>query len=123
MDKTTLAPVGIRETGAGRSWGCSTARTTRQPHVLLRSDSGKCDGLFVNVVIGMWVLAMLVDTGSDVTILQKQLYDKCFANADVNPDPVRSTLITVTGESANFYGKVAVDFKIGDHDFTHDVYN
>ena len=70
----------------------------------------------------MWVLAMLVDTGSDVTILQKQLYDKCFANADVNPDPVRSTLITVTGESANFYGKVAVDLKIGNRDFTHDVY-
>ena len=70
----------------------------------------------------MWVLAMLVDTGSDVTILQKQLYDKYFANADVNPDPVRSTLITVTGESANFYGKVAVDFKIGDCDFTHVVY-
>ena len=122
MDKTTLAPVEIRETGAGRSWGCSTTMTTRQPHVLLRSDSGTCEGLFVNVVIGIWTLAMLVDTGSDVTILQKQLDDKCFAHAHVNPDSVRSILITVTGESANFYGKVAVDFKKGNWDFTHDVY-
>ena len=69
----------------------------------------------------MWALAMLVDTGSDVTILQKQLYDKCFAKADVNPDSVRSTLIKVTGETANFYSKVTVDFKIGNRDFTHDV--
>ena len=126
-----MDPNGQNNTGTSRdqgkrgqvaAGGCSTTRTMRQPHVLLRSDSGKCDGLFVNVVIGMWGLAMLVVAGSVVTIFQKQLYDKCFVNADVNPDPVRSTLITVTGESANFYGKVAVDFKIGDLDFTHDVY-
>ena len=54
--------------GRSQLGGCSTTRTTRQPHVLLRSDSGKCDGLFVNVVVGMWVSAMLVDTGSNVTI-------------------------------------------------------
>ena len=53
---------------------------------------------------------MLVDTGSDVTILQKQLFDQCFADSIQEPDPVRSTLITATGESANFYGKVNVKF-------------
>ena len=62
----------------GRSQlGVQHDKDNEAPHVLLRPDSGKCDGLFVNVVIGMWVLAMLVDTRSDVTILQKQLHDKC----------------------------------------------
>ena len=74
------------------------------------------------MIIGVWALAMLVDTGSDVTILQKQLFDQCFADSIQEPDPVRSTLITATGESANFYGKVNVNFRIGNRDFIHDVY-
>ncbi|KAK3108932.1 hypothetical protein FSP39_019065 [Pinctada imbricata] len=64
---------------------------------------------------------MLVDTGSSVTIIKKDVYDLWPEENRPVLEPVRMNLVTATGDSASFLGKTTVNIKIGEKVCVHDV--
>lgn len=63
---------------------------------------------------------MLIDTGSNLTILQKKLFDG-WSTFDPKIEPVNLKMITATGEISPFLGKVKVNLSLGRNTTEHEV--
>lgn len=72
-------------------------------------------------IVANMPLTFLVDTGSNVTILRKDLLNawpqECFPNLT----PVNLQLITATGECSPFYGKAKIEFTLGNQNLSHEI--
>jgi predicted aspartyl protease len=55
---------------------------------------------------------MLVDTGASVTVLNKKIFEKLPPSSKSLLSPVKLNLVTATGETSAFIGKLSVDIKI-----------
>ena len=66
-------------------------------------------------------VAMLVDTGANVTVLKREIFEKLPPSSKEKLKPVDLNLVTATGETSSFVGKITVEIKIGKHTFCHDV--
>ena len=64
---------------------------------------------------------MLVDTGSNVTIIKKGLLDTWPDSQIPEIRPVNMGLVTATGEISPFLGKIDVNLTLGSQTFNHDV--
>ena len=60
------------------------------------------EGLFVKVKVENENIAMLVDTGANVTLLSEKVVKKLQESSTIDIKPVNINLITATGESAPF---------------------
>ena len=58
-------------------------------------------------------VTFLIDTGSNVTILKKDLVDQLPSDVCHTIQPTHMKLLTVTGEVAPFLGKVTLNVEIG----------
>ena len=65
---------------------------------------------------------MLVDTGSNVSILRKDLYDKLPLTEKPEVIPINMTLTTATGDTAPFYGKICANFSVGSQNFNQTLF-
>ncbi|KAK3085966.1 hypothetical protein FSP39_011423 [Pinctada imbricata] len=111
----------VEKTGlGGGGGGCSTTKPTVEPQNTGYEREGK-HTLYVNTIIEKSILAMLLDTGSSVTIIKKEVHDLWPEENRPVLEPVRMNLITATGESASFLGKTTVNIKIGEKVCMHDV--
>lgn len=54
---------------------------------------------------------MLVDTGASVTVLNKKIFEKLPPSSKSLLSPVKLNLVTATGETSAFIGKLSVDIK------------
>ena len=52
---------------------------------------------------------MLVDTGANVTILNKRIFDSWSPSLKPKLEKVSMSLLTATGESSPFYRKVKIE--------------
>ena len=66
-------------------------------------------------------LTFLVDTGSNITILSKDLLDVWPQGHFPNLTPVSKQLVTATGECSPFYGKTEIQFTIGNQNLSHEI--
>ena len=79
------------------------------------------DGYFVSAIVANMPLTFLVDTGSNVTILRKDLLDFWPQEHFPNLTPVNIQLITATGECSPFHGKAKIDFSLGNQSLSHEI--
>ena len=70
----------------------------------MRSLWEKEEGYFIYAKFDKCFISMLVDTGASVSILSKKQFDSWDMKGEIIP--VRLNLLTATGESSPFYGKV-----------------
>ena len=59
--------------------------------------------------------------GSSCTILRKEIFEHIPVSLRPVIEPVNMTLLTATGETAPFYGKVVLKLKIGQKIFEHEI--
>jgi hypothetical protein len=64
---------------------------------------------------------MLVDSGANVSILRKDVFDNSPPSCRSQIKPVSMNLLTATGESSQFLGKADVEIKLGNHTFKHEI--
>jgi len=64
---------------------------------------------------------MLVDSGANVSILRKDVFDNIPPSCRPQIKPVRMNLLTATGEASQFLGKADVEIKLGNHTFKHEI--
>lgn len=67
-------------------------------------------------------MSMLADTGSNVTILRKQLFDELPLVEKTRLIPINMSLTTATGDTAPFYGKIPTHISVGSQILDHVVY-
>ena len=79
------------------------------------------EGYFVPAVVANMPLTFLVDTGSNITILSKDLLDVWPQEHFPNLTPVSIQLVTATGECSPFYGKAEIQFTIGNQNLSHEI--
>ena len=79
------------------------------------------DGYFVSAIVANMPLTFLVDTGSNVTILRKDLLDFWRQEHFPNLTPVNIQLITATGECSPFHGKAKIEFSLGNQSLSHEI--
>lgn len=79
------------------------------------------EGLFVLAKVSDTQISMLVDTGSNVTIIRKSLTDSWPTSVRQCITPVNMTLVTATGDSVPFLGKISVDIELGEQKLKQDV--
>ena len=63
---------------------------------------------------------MLVDSGANISILSKKTIDNLPYSSRPKIHPVQTSLITVTGESSPFEGKIEVDVLLGRQKIVHE---
>ena len=66
-------------------------------------------------------LTFLVDTGSNVIIMRKDLLDNWPKEHFPHLTPVNIQLITATGECFPFHGKAKIDFTLGNQNLSHEM--
>lgn len=66
-------------------------------------------------------LTFLVDTGSNVTILRRDILDHWPREHRPNLIPVNTQLVTATGDYSPFYGKAKVEITIGSQTLQHEI--
>lgn len=64
---------------------------------------------------------MLVDTNASVTVLNKKIFEKLPLSSKSLLSPVKLNLVTATGETSAFLGKLSVDIKIENKYFSQDI--
>lgn len=64
---------------------------------------------------------MLVDTDAGVTVLNKKIFEKLPLSSKSLLSPVKLNLVTATGETSAFLGKLSVDIKIENKYFSQDI--
>lgn len=90
-----------------------------RPSILLSAIAKEC--WFCSVDIQNININMLVDTGSVVTILSKQVFDKIHTESVPALHAVESNLTVADGGILTNYGKVSMDFRIGCCSFSQDT--
>ena len=64
---------------------------------------------------------MLVDTGACVTVLKRDIFHKLPPSSQDMLKPVNLNLVTATGETSAFLGKLNIDMNLGNNEFNHEV--
>lgn len=100
---------------------CETERTSPQPKVTINVSTFGDEGLYALTYINGVPVKMLVDTGASVTILKKELFEKLPLTSKETLQPVNLSLVTATGETSAFLGKIHLDIDMGRYTFTHEV--
>ncbi|WAQ97386.1 hypothetical protein MAR_030076 [Mya arenaria] len=102
---------------------CEDRQSTQPP----RSNTEECvsvtakdDGLFVSIKIQETATTLLIDTGSNITILRKDLVENINKSGELQIENVNLKMVTATGEVAPFFGKFKANQ--GSKQFCHDVY-
>lgn len=84
------------------------------------SSCGSDNGCFILGKINGKYVSMLVDTGSTVTLMRRDLVESWEEQPTI--EPVNMTMLTATGETSPFYGKINIGILIGKQTFDQDVY-
>lgn len=79
------------------------------------------EGYFVPVCVGGMPLTFLVDTGSNVSILRRDLLDNWPSEHLPSLTPVNIQLITATGECSPFYGQAEIEISLGNQKLRHQI--
>ena len=79
------------------------------------------EGYFVTACVGHMPLTFLVATGSNVTILCRDLLDIWQQEHLPSLIPVNAHLVIATGESSPFYGKAEVEVSLGNQKLKHQI--
>ena len=79
------------------------------------------EGYFVPAIVENMSLSFLVDTGSNVSILCKDLLDVWPQEHFPNLTPVNIQLVAATGECSPFYGKAQIKFTLGNQKLSHEI--
>lgn len=66
-------------------------------------------------------VTVLCDTGANISILSKKIFDSWPKLDKPNLMPVNSKMVTVTGERKSFEGKCLVPIQLGNHKFQHKI--
>lgn len=66
-------------------------------------------------------IAMLVDTGANVTLLSQNFVNQLKTSCKPDIRPVNTSLVTATGESTPFHGQTNVTLSIGSKCYDHNV--
>ena len=74
------------------------------------------EGYFVCGVVDDLPLAFLIDTGSNVSILNRSILDRLSPEAYQSIQPTNKKLLSVTGEVTPFLGETVLNLEIGSHD-------
>lgn len=77
------------------------------------------EGYFVCVTIKNLPVTFLIDTGSNVTILSKDLMARLPSDTSLSVQPTNIKMLTVTGEVTPFLGKTEMEFGIGTQKLKH----
>ena len=77
------------------------------------------EGYFVCVTIKNLPVTFLIDTGSNVTILSKDLMARLPSDTSLSVQPTNIKMLTVTGEVTPFLGKTEMEFGIGTQTLKH----
>jgi dUTPase len=64
---------------------------------------------------------ILVDTGACVTVLKRDIFNKLPPSSQDMLKPVNLNLVTATGETSAFLGKLNIDMNLGNNEFNHEV--
>ena len=99
-------------------WGGLNPTTVDGPKIALRSME---EGYFVPAIVADMPLTFLVDTGSNVTILCKDLLDVLPQEHFPALRPVNMQLVTATDECSPFYGKAKIEFTLGNQNLSHEI--
>ena len=79
------------------------------------------EGYFIPALVANTPLTFLVDTGSNVTILRRDLLDSWPQQQQPSIIPVNTQLITATGECSPFHGKAVIDITIGSQTLKQEI--
>ena len=66
-------------------------------------------------------ITFLIDTGSNVTILSKEMLQKLPTETNTSVEPTTLKMLTVTGEVTPFLGKIDLNLTIGTQKLKHSV--
>ncbi len=91
---------------------------TKRSQIAL-NNLGSEHGYFLSTKLGDNWIAMLVDSGANVSILSQQTMENLPYFIKPKLEPVNTSLITVTGESTPYLGKTEVEICIGNQRVKH----
>ncbi|CAC5425832.1 unnamed protein product [Mytilus coruscus] len=92
----------------------------RQTVQFLRNCCEKDEGYFVATMIMSNHVPTLIDTGANITILSKQIFDDWNPSCKPEIEPVKMNMLTATGEKSPFHGKVKLNIQIGKCSYDHE---
>lgn len=85
------------------------------------SSLGNKKGYYCNALVNGELVEFLCDTGANVSILNSKMLDSLPDNVKPEIVPVRSMLMTVTGESKPFLGKAQFELTLGGQMFSQEM--
>ena len=91
---------------------------TKRSQIAL-NNLGSEHGYFLSTKLDDNWIAMLVDSGANVSILSKQTIENLPYFIKPKLEPVNTSLISLTGESTPFLGKTEVEICIGNQKVKH----
>ena len=77
------------------------------------------EGYFVCVTIQNLPVTFLIDTGSNITILSRNLMERLPPDVTSSVQPTKTKMLTVTGEVTSFLGKTEKELSIGKQKIKH----
>ncbi|CAG2203676.1 unnamed protein product [Mytilus edulis] len=79
------------------------------------------EGLFVLAGIFDKTINMMLDTGASVTILSKKFFETLDISLRKGIIPVKQKLVSATGDTADFLGKMKIKIHLGKNRYEHEV--
>ena len=76
------------------------------------------EGYFVCAKVENLPLTFLIDTGSNVSILNKHILNQLSSEVHQSVQPTKTKLLSVTGEVTPFLGKAVLNIEIGSQTLT-----
>ena len=98
------------------SWPRTDAKVVK-----VEVDLNKKNVLYVNVCIDKSTFRSLIDTGSMISIISKQIYDN-LKKRDHHSTPSEMTAHSVTGQTLNLYGIFNTGLEIDNKEFSVSMY-
>ena len=87
----------------------------------MRRNWSKEEGYFICALLDNMPITFLIDTGSNVTILSKEMLQKLPSETNTLVEPSTLKMLTVTGEVTPFLGKMDLNLTIGTQKLKHNV--
>lgn len=112
-------------TGKRENVGLKGQRSTLNvewPNTIIVNESWfKNEGLIVKARVQNEDIAMLVDTGANVTFLSENFVNRLKTSCKPDIRPINTSLVTATGESTPFHWQTNVNLSIGSKCYDHNV--
>ena len=80
------------------------------------------DGLYIRSYVQGVPIALLVDTGANISILSVDFFKNMPENKKPGLESVNIAMLTATGEVSPFFGKGKFSLKVGELDFWHEMW-